>query len=104
MTNIKTINLTEKDFQLMVDGLDALPNRDAAGEMMGDLMFGLLSKGDDTSGMSDAKREIDNQKAKRKRERELLTEDVRILQGKLLMLKRYLIENNLMEQAAELLN
>jgi hypothetical protein len=38
MTDIKNLELTEQDFQLLVDGLDALPEKGVAGEMMGELM------------------------------------------------------------------
>ena len=102
MNNLKSINLTENDFDMMVKGLDALPNKDAAGEMMGDLLFGMLSKGADDIGT--AKLEIDKQKAKAKRDRDMLTEDVRVLQGKLILLKRYLLENDLMDKVTEMLH
>jgi chaperonin cofactor prefoldin len=100
MNSIQTINLTEKDFQLLVDGLEALPERGAAGELVGDLLFGMLDKDNPNS---EGRSELKKHKEKLKTERELLKDDVRVLQGKLIMLKRYLIENNLMQQATELL-
>lgn len=104
MENIKHLNLTEKDFTLIVKGLDALPDSGAAGEMMGDLMISMLVKKDgDPKMVSDMERDREERKRKIKQERELMLEDIRILQGKLLMLKRYLIENNLLSQVTEIL-
>jgi len=42
MSELKQLNLTEHDFDLLVEGLDALPERGLAGEMMGDL-FGAIA-------------------------------------------------------------
>jgi hypothetical protein len=41
---------------------------------------------------------------KRQKERDALKEDIRILQGKLLLFKRYLIEQDALRQTREILN
>lgn len=103
LEQIKLLSLTSEDFKLLVDGLDALPEKGTAGEMMGDLFLGLLSKGDEeTMAKHKAQREAD--KRKREKEKEVMSENVKILQGKLLMLKRYLDENKLLADTYEVLN
>ena len=100
---IKLLNLTDEDFKLMVDGLDALPERGAAGEMMGELLIGMLSKGDEEKERQ-MKLERDDRRRKAEKDKESIRENVKILQGKLLILKRYLQENNALAQTYEVLN
>jgi hypothetical protein len=103
MNNLENLDLTEKDFDLLVQGLDALPEKGAAGEIMVGLLGAMMSKGDDEAKM---KFESDREKERKQKEGErlLLTEDIRILQGKLLMLKRYFMENKLLGDAREIIN
>ena len=100
---IKLLNLTDEGFKLMVDGLDALPERGAAGEMMGELLIGILSKGDEEKERQ-MKLERDDRRRKAEKDKESIRENVKILQGKLLILKRYLQENNALAQTYEVLN
>ena len=94
-TTLKHLNLTERDFELIIDGLEELPNKNAIGEMMGDLLLGVVSK---------IKRERDERINLKKKEQLLMKEDIKILQGKLLMLKRYLIEQDAFNQAIDIVN
>jgi hypothetical protein len=100
---LKHLNLTERDFELIIDGLDELPNRNAIGEMMGDLLLGVVSK-DDPEANAKIKLDREERIRKNKKEKELMKEDIKILQGKLLMLKRYLIEQDAFNQANEIIN
>lgn len=99
MELLKNLNLTENDFQLMVDGLDALPEKGIAGNMMVDILSHSLMK--DPEEREKFERERNKEKAKRDQEKAILIENVRILQGKLLTMKRIMIENNLLEEANE---
>lgn len=45
-TSIQTLNLNEKDFQLMIDGLEHLPNRYLTGEIISELLIESRAKGD----------------------------------------------------------
>lgn len=103
LEQIKMLNLTEEDFKLIVDGLDALPEKGFAGEMMGDILVGMLGKGDDEAK---AKMMKDREAERKKKDagKEIMKENIKILQGKLLMLKRYLQENKLLKDAYEVLN
>lgn len=97
-TDIKNIGLTLKDFDLLVEGLDSLPEKGMAGDIMFQLIGGMISKGNEemeSKIMADREKE----KAKRELERALQKDDIKILQGKLLSFKRYMIENGLLDDA-----
>lgn len=102
--DIKNLELTERDFQLLVDGLDHLPSKDMAGEMFEGLMMGLLKKDGETHQMSEFEKKRLAEKAKKDRDKEALKEDIKILQGKLLMFKRYLIQQDALKQVDDILN
>lgn len=103
MTTLKHLNLTERDFELIIDGLDQVPNKNQAGEMMGELMVAMLTK-DEPESMSKIKAEREERQRKANKERVLVVEEIKILQGKLLMLKRYLIEQDALNQAQDIVN
>lgn len=93
--SLRNLSLTERDFDLLVAGLEHLPNKDTAGDLMGEmLIMGLARDEEDKERM---KNDLEKKRVARDREKRLLVEDSKILQGKLLMLKRFLIENNLMK-------
>lgn len=103
LEQIKLLNLTEEDFTLLVEGLDALPERGLAADMMSDLIMGMVAKRDE-----EAQKKILEDREKKQRaqvhQKQMMKENVRILQGKLLMLKRYLAENKLLKDAYEAIN
>lgn len=101
MEDIKRLNLTEKDFQLLMEGLENLPHKHVGAELLTDLLIGAVAKTDEDRQAFAKKQEIVQQK--KIAERQLLKEDVAVLLGKLIQLKRYLIENNLMDQVTEYL-
>jgi hypothetical protein len=101
--DIKNLELTENDFKMLVEGLDALPERGMAGEMMGMLLEGMI--GDkNPEAMEKYKRTQEAKKREAERAKEVLKDDIRILQGKLLMFKRYLIEIDGLKQVSEILH
>jgi hypothetical protein len=95
MQDLKSLNLTSDDFKLLIEGLDALPERGTIGEFMSDVIMSSLIKDD-----SEAKNKMEEERNKRKEkqliEKNIMKENIRILQGKLLMFKRYLQDNNLL--------
>lgn len=103
--DIKNLELTERDFQLLVDGLDTLPDKNAMGEAMGDMILNMVA-GDkkDTPEFLEHQRKRELERLKAKREKEALKEDIRILQGKLLMFKRFLIQQDALKQVDDILN
>lgn len=102
MTGLKQLNLTDKDFQLLIDTLDYLPEKGSTGELMADLFVNIL--GPNKNAQDYAAREIEKLKKKRALEKAILSEDVKMLQAKLITFKRYLQENNLLKTAEDLIN
>ena len=68
MSELKHLNLTEKDFDLMVEGLDSLPEKGMAGELLGDLFGSMLMEED-----SEAKIKFENERDKKRKEKEMMT-------------------------------
>jgi hypothetical protein len=99
---IRMLNLTTKDFDLLVEGLDELPNKGVAGDLMVSMLIAGLSKDDAQREEQMRKREIEMKK--KEDAKVFLKEEVKILQGKLLMLKRYMQENKLLSDAYDILN
>lgn len=102
LEQIKMLNLTEDDFQLIVDGLDALPEKGAAGEVIGDMLGMMLCKDDESKEKMAAERQ--KNRDKKEASKQQMKENIKILQGKLLMLKRHLQESGALSQAYEVLN
>lgn len=102
-TELQKLDLSEKDFMLIIDGLDALPKKDLAGEMMGDLLGALIMK-DDSEGKRKMEIDREQRQLKAKREKETMIEDIKILQGKLLMLKRFLQQQGALRETYDIIN
>ena len=85
------MKLTEKEFEMLIEALECLPNKDMGGSILSKLTAAMLFKGDD-EGMAKAKAEI----AKREEEEELRRKEERkmccILTGKLYMMKDDIVE------------
>lgn len=104
MDTLQQLNLTENDFKMLVDGLDALPEKGLAGEMMGDLIVGMMTDKSNPEAMEKVKKEREMKQAKAKKDKETMVEDIKILQGKLLMLKRYLQQQGALNTTYDILN
>lgn len=100
--DVKNLELTEQDFKLLIDALDVLPEKDAASDIMGHLLSGILKK--EGAEMSDFERKREQEMKKKQSEKEALKEEIRILQGKLLMFKRFLIQQDALKQVDDILN
>lgn len=102
--DIKNLELTERDFQLLVEGLDTLPEKGLAGEMLTEMFVGMIKKEGESEKLTDFERKRQAEKLQKGREKEALKEDIKILQGKLLMFKRYLIQKDALKQVDDILN
>lgn len=102
--HIKDLNLTESDFNMLIEGLDSLPEKGMAGEIMGDLMMGMFTDKNNADAMNKIKAEREQKIQKEKAKKDMFKEDIKILQGKLLMFKRWLIENNALNQVNDILH
>lgn len=103
MTDLKQLELSQSDFDMIDKGLDKLSSGDFASDMLMDIFGGSLLKDDEAAK---TKFELEKKVAREKKELEqkLVRENIKILQGKLLSFKRYLTENSLMKQAEEIIS
>lgn len=90
---LQNIRLEEKDFDLLMEALEHLPNKDMAGDLMMGILGAALIKGENED---DFKNHLAKQERDKKAKREALIEDIRLLQSKIIMLKRHFIEKGLM--------
>jgi len=101
--NLQDLQLTEQDFDLIVSGLDELPNKGQAGEFMVSLFTGIIAKDD-----PEAKAKLEAEHAKRRlkedQQKKQMLEDVALLKGKLIMLKRLLVTNGALKQVDDIIN
>jgi hypothetical protein len=102
MKNLNELQLTQNDFQLLNDGLEMLPEKGLTGEMFSDLLGAMMLK-DNEEAKQKHETEMEFRRKKREREAEIMKEEIRILQGKLLQFKRYLKENELLSEANNIL-
>lgn len=104
MQDLRQLELTEKDFNMIVEGLDALPGKDLAGDMLVDLLNASMMK--DQS--EEAKRQFENKIIARRKEKETnsrqLKEDIKILQGKMLLLKQHLMQEQALNTTYDIIN
>jgi hypothetical protein len=98
---LKMLGLTEPDFDLLVAGLDQLPHKGDVQELVTQMMRGIGKTPEEHRVLTDQYRA---QLQKKEKEKATLIEDIRILQGKLLMLKRYMKDNELLQSVNEIIN
>lgn len=101
--DIKDLELSDSDFKLIVDGLDSLPNKDFGGEIIGMMFEGMLTD-KSPEAAEKMKRDRELKSAKDKQKKEILIEEIKILQGKLLMFKRWLAQEGALKQTIEILS
>lgn len=101
MKNIEQIQLTESDFKLLNEGLEMLPEKGLTGEIFSGLL-GAVMLDDDAKEAHHLK--MEKRRRDREKEAEIMKEDIRILQGKLLQFKRYLKENELLGEANNIIS
>lgn len=102
-TELKNLQLETKDFDLLIQGLENLPNKDMAGEMMVDMLSMAFAGKDEDFDKNKLAREREERKRESAKAKEALVEDIKILQSKLILLKRYLVQNNLLKDVENIL-
>ena len=100
--DIKSLELTESEFDLIIEGLDALPEKGAAGEILGSLFECMFLK-DNPEAFEKRQLERERKREELDRKKEQQKEDVKVLQGKLLMLKRILLQDGALKQAHDII-
>lgn len=97
MEKLKDLNLTSEDFEMLIEGLEALPDRDSAGELLGDMVLLSLTKGDEEAKAA-MEKDRNERKEKKEAERKVVLEKIKYLKGKLFMLEHYMKSNNMLKQ------
>lgn len=94
--SIKNLELSRQDFDLIIKGLESIAKSESSTEMLQG-MFKAILLGDKPDILNEVERKEAIEKAKRKREADIMNENIQLLTGKIIKLKRLLIENDLME-------
>lgn len=102
MNSLQQLHLSEYDFKLLIDGLEALPDRGMTGQLISTIMRGMMAKNKEEEER--LKREFSKKLDFEKKEKLSMIEDIKILQGKLLSLKRYLKEQGALDETANIIN
>jgi hypothetical protein len=89
---LQEIQLTEADFNLLIEGLDSLPEKGAAGLIMASLT-GKLMAGDNPRHQAEVDKAIARHEKEHEARKKAIDEDIALLKGKLILLKRYLVTN-----------
>ncbi len=105
LQNIKDLELTEEDFNMLIEGLDAIPEKGIGGLMMTGLFEALMEDKMDKNNPLYIQRQKEKQIEEKKRQQSLSTkqEDITVLKSKLILLKRFLLGEGALKQANELL-
>lgn len=102
MTDLKQINLTDKEFNLIISALDQYPNQGKMASFMADMLLGSLIKDEEKKNEYERSRKLAEEK--QNREKEIMIEDIKILQAKLISLKRFMAENSLMSDVKNIID
>lgn len=100
--NLQDIQLTEQDFNMLIDSLDQLPNKHKMSSFTADILGTMMFKpGSHEEQQFKKERErIDRQ---HKKEIDDMKEEIAILKSKMIMLKRYLITNGALKTTNKIL-
>jgi hypothetical protein len=100
--NIKDLDLTEEDFKMIIEGLESLPEKGIIQELTMDMLRATATK--DQRMQDKIAAETRAKLNKRIRDMEAKKDDIDILKGKIVMLKRHLLEQGALRQANDVLN
>ena len=101
---LKDIKFTRDEFQMLIKGLDALPSQGQSGELMGDLVEMMLLDKVPNEIKMERERKKAQEKRKKESEIEQLKEDCTILQSKLIQLRRYMEQNDMIAEAQDIID
>lgn len=101
---LKDIKFTKEEFDLLIKGIEGLPNHDTAGDLMTGLLECMISEKISPEAQAKRDREKSIKEQTKKREKEALKENCWILQAKLIQLRRYLEQNKLLAEAQDIIN
>lgn len=84
------MKLTEKEFEVIIEALENLPNKNDAGSIVSQLTASLLCRDDESKQKIEEKIEEMNQR--RETEKKELKKQAGIISGKLYMMKEQIVE------------
>lgn len=91
--------LTREDIDVLIEATEAWESKDAAGELMGDLLQGMLSRGDEKT-LAEMKQRKMEETRKREQEKKLRKERSIILRAKLISLRDSMDADSLLKEAS----
>lgn len=100
--NLQEIQLTETDFNMLIDGLNALPEKGSAGIMLGSL-FGQVMAGNDPRAQAAVEKTVKKHEIAHETKKKELEEEITLLKSKLILLKRYLVTNGALKTTNKIL-
>lgn len=100
--DLQDIQLTEADFDMLIDGLDALPEKGGVGRMLAELTGAMLA-GNDPRMKKAVDETLNKDQREKSAKKKQLSEDITLLKSKLIMLKRYLITNGALKTTNKIL-
>jgi hypothetical protein len=101
--DILSVGLTAEDFDTLIEGLDVLPEKGMAQEVMSGTMQLMLSKIGGSSVQKEVERRLKDSAQKLQQKADARKDDLVILKSKLILLKRLLLSNDALRQANEIL-
>lgn len=101
--SVKDLDLTTEDFTMLMDALEHLPFKNTGNDVVDAMMDGVLA-----AHSPEKKDEISRKRkvklAQDQRERADVIEKIRLLQAKIIMIKRVMIQENALKEANEIIN
>lgn len=101
--DILSVGLTAEDFDVLLKGIGAIPERDALREDLTDIMITLMAASVSKTQADIQMKKMDARKKSMGQDSEAKNDDMVILKSKLILLKRLLLSNDALRQANEIL-
>lgn len=100
--NLSDIKLTKQDFDMLIEGLSLIPGKHNSFDIMKTLLTAPMNSDKNAFDKWEADRE--REIIKRKKESVIDEENATILKAKLIQLRRYMEENNLLLEAQDIID
>ena len=103
LKDILQVGLTSEDFDVMLEGLEAIPEKGFGHEMMLTLISIASGSATDPKRSAEFKRDSAHRMRELEKKGKARADDLVILKSKLILLKRLLLSNDAIRQANEIL-
>lgn len=102
--DLKDLKFTKEDFDMLIKGIEGLPNQDTAGELMSGLLDAMLGGKLPPEERAKMKEKHRRERMEKEKMKETLREDCYLLQAKLIRLRRYMEQNDLIMEAQDIID